>query len=167
MIGNPRTLFRAITHRLADCLASCGLGFEFICRMALMITVLACLRLDMAAASKDPTLSGAQATSHAGHWTGSQSLGTYDRRRVVAPQNTKSTKLDSQLQQLENNTSKATRGKRVSSRSVPTKQVLASQGDKIDLRLRPQRKGGMSNQQGDGSGSRRYGPGRRVTEKLP
>ncbi len=77
----------------------------------------------------------------------------------------KSGSLNSQLQQLENGTAKAPKGKQ---RHVASARPTASarpRPEKLEFRQSPQKRGGMSNSMGQGSGSKRRGPGRRVTEK--
>ena len=138
--------------------------------MVLWLALLAFSRLGEAA-SKDPTLRTGHAASRSVYSTRSRPAGILKGVHGQSPHSKNRTlKLDSQLKQLENNTSKATNEKKVeaksSNRATPMP-ALPSRGDKIDLRLPPQRKSSISSQLGEGSGSRRYGPGRRVTEKSP
>jgi hypothetical protein len=140
-------------------------------RIALALAVLVFSPSGVAAASKDPTLRSAAKAGGTVHWSGSRRLGTSKGgHSLAAGSKTNTVKLDSQLKQLEKRTSRPTNTKPVeaksSNRVVPGSR-LTSQADKIDFRQAPQGKSGMSNKQGEGSGSRRYGPGRRVTEKSP
>jgi hypothetical protein len=175
MIKPPRALFRAMGFRgLRGRLAnpSPALRFESIhYRIAFSLALLAFTPPGVAAESKDPTLRSANAASHAAMPTGSRGLRpARGGQSSFTDSTTKAVNLDSQLKQLENKTSKPTHGKQVeaksSNRTEPTP-ALSSRSAKIDFRLPPQRKSGTNNQQGQGSGSRRSGPGRRVTEKSP
>jgi hypothetical protein len=169
-----RATFRAtgygVEHWSAD--RSPVLRVEFFaCRIIFSLALLAFSPSGAAAASKDPTLRGADASSHTVHWTKSHHLGTSKGGHgVSANSQAQTVKLDSQLKQLENNTIKAPNGKQVQAKSSNRREpsrALTSRGDKINLRTSPRQKSGVSNQLGEGSGTRRYGPGRRVTEKSP
>lgn len=147
-----------------------GLRFRFICcPVAFWLFLLTFSLSGVAASSKDPTLGPADSASHTGYGTASQPRGASKAGHGLSAEGkSKTVSLDSQLKQLENNTSKATKVETKSSNRPEPMPPLSSPGDKINLRLPPQQtKGGTSNQLGQGSGSRRYGPGRRVTEKSP
>jgi hypothetical protein len=149
-----------------------ALRFPFIhYRIVFALALLAFSTAEISAASKDPTLRGAGAARRTVHSSGSRRLGSSKGgHSLSAGSQTKAVNLDSQLKQLEKQTSRATTGKpveaKLSKRAAPTP-ATTSRADKIDFRQNPRSKSGMSNQQGEGSGSRRYGPGRRVTEKSP
>jgi hypothetical protein len=172
MIQSSR-VFRPMALRRLKCwLVSRGpaLRFGFIrCPVVFSLVLLTFSPSGVAAASKDPTLRPADSASRIGYETASQPRGTSKAGHGLSAEGkTKTVNLDSQLKQLENNTSKATKIETKSSNRAEPMPPLSSPGDKINLRLPPQQtKGGTSNQLGQGSGSRRYGPGRRVTEKSP
>ena len=120
--------------------------------------------------SKDPTLRGLNSSAHTARPTG---LPRTKESKIgsgsvpIASGRAKSDDLGSQLTQLENNKGKSTAGRQAhSSHSKDAKQTqrLTARSESIDLRSKPQRRVGASNQQGNGSGSKRYGSGRRITE---
>jgi len=125
-----------------------------------------------AAGSKDPTLRGLNSSAHTAlpnglpHTKGSKigSGGVHP-----ASGRAKSEDLGSQLMQIENSKGKGATGRQTHSpRSKDTKRTprLTARSESIDLRSKPQRRVGVSNQQGNGSGSKRYGAGRRITEAV-
>jgi hypothetical protein len=168
----PNMGFRRLEYWLAQ--FSPALRFKFIYYgIAVSLALLTFSSSGVAVTSKDPTLRGADTASRAVPSTGSQRPATSKGAHASpADSRAKPANLNSQLSQLENKTPKATNGKQVEAKSAsgaePTP-TLTSPGDKIDFRGHPRSKSknGMSNQLGQGSGSKRYGPGRRVTERLP
>ena len=172
MIQSSRTFRPMALPRLKCWLVSRSPALRFgfsRCPIAFWLFLLTFSLSGVAAASKDPTLRPADSASHTGYGTASQPRGASKAGHGLSAEGkSKTVSLDSQLKQLEKNTSKATKVETKSSNRPEPMPPLSSPGDKINLRLPPQQtKGGTTNQLGQGSGSRRYGPGRRVTEKSP
>ena len=162
--------FRELEGRLVRNNRKFSFGFVY-SGIAFLLTLFSFSSSGVAAASKDPSLRVADATSRSVRSSEWQRSGRpMAGHGLSASRKSTTVQLGSQLKQLENKTSKATDRTQLqaksSNRAVPTR-ALISRGDKINFRQPPVQKNGMSNQQGAGSGSRRYGPGRRVTEKSP
>lgn len=135
------------------------------------LSLLALLAFAMSAAAtgnKDPTLRSSTAASRTIQLTRSRRPeSSKGRPDLSVNTKTKATDLDSRLKQLENTTSKTTNGKRADVRPVNRVEATPASttgGDRIKFQQQTQKRNGMSNQLGAGSGSRRYGPGRRITE---
>jgi hypothetical protein len=92
-------------------------------------------------------------------------------KRNTAPIDNNSKRADSgklgfQLQQAERNQLKSSKARPPMSRRTQTASSLSSRSVPISIRRQPAMKRGVSNQLGNGSGSRRFGAGRRITEKV-
>jgi hypothetical protein len=148
MIDSGRAIFRATAFSVAL------LGFS---------------PLKMAAETKDLTLRPANAASQPARLNGPRGLVSKGHRGLAANSSAKPVNLDPQLKKLENSTSKTASGKQFAGTSGHFQQVrtVPLPSDKIDFRKQADAKRGTANQLGQGSGSRRYGPGRRVTKKAP
>jgi hypothetical protein len=146
-----------------------------ICALALAFgtSIMApCLR-----AQRDPTLKGANAANHTSDAKGGQHLNrlqglpTHQGAKNISPTlpvgNTKPGKVDPELRQAEANDSKIAGESTKKPQGVGHEKATqpAPKNVKIDFRSTPQKKGGTANQGGNGSGSKKMGPGRRITEK--
>jgi len=164
MTESLRSFSRTTGFRGMGGLGDCRFTFQTV----LLLTLLGFAMSAASAENKDPTLRNSAAASRPIQSTGSRSLGTSKaRHRLSADNRPKATDLDSQLKHLENNASKPMNGKRAAVRPVNRAEatpVSTTGGDKIKFQQQPQKRNGTSNQLGAGSGSRRYGPGRRITE---
>lgn len=147
-----------------------------ICALALAFgtSIMApCLR-----AQRDPTLKGANAANHTSDAKGGQQLNrlqglpTHQGAKNIAPTlpfgNTKPGKVDPELRQAEANDSKIageSTKKQQAARHSENATGPAPKNVRIDFHSTPQKKTGTPNQEGNGSGSKKKGPGRRIAEK--
>jgi hypothetical protein len=172
MIESSRAVLRAKGFRgLENGLPKCSPPFrlKFMgCGIAFSLALLA-FSASAATGSKDPTLRSADAASRTAQSTGSPRLAAEKgSHSLPAGSGTKPVNLNSQLNQLEKTRPKTTNAKQLETKSSNRAEPAPTpQRDKIDFRLDPRKKNGMSNQLSQGSGSKRSGPGRRVTERVP